>query len=94
MRNLQTVGQTFLGLRFRLLLLMCYLHTADYFDASRAGEDRAGDVVLAATAARMMQSAAAKKKLMGETRQLLIAMADPGRSVRAIGAQQETGGQL
>jgi len=86
MRNLaKLLGQMFLGLRFRLLLLIVLTCTPlIILTLNRAGEDRRRAILSwRQRAARLMQSAShEEEKLMGQTRQLLIAMAESG-SVRS-----------
>jgi signal transduction histidine kinase len=86
MRNLaKLLGQMFLGLRFRLLLLIVLTCTPlIILTLNRAGEDRRRAVLgWRQRAARMMQSASREEeKLMGESRQLLIAMTESS-SVRS-----------
>src|SRR5215467_8192550 len=86
MRNLaKLLVQSFLGLRFRLLLLVVLTCTPlIILTLHRAGEDRRRAMSSwRQRAARMMQSASREEeKLMGESRQLLIAMAESG-SVRS-----------
>jgi len=80
MRNLaKLLGQMFLGLRIRLLLLIVLTCLPlIVLTLHRAGEDRRRAVEFwRQRAVRMMQSASREEeKLMGETRQLLIAMAE------------------
>jgi hypothetical protein len=80
MRNLaKLLGQMFLGLRIRLLLLIVLTCTPlIILTLHRAGEDRRRAMLSwRQRAARMMQSASREEeKLMGETRQLLIAVAE------------------
>src|SRR5215471_4001044 len=82
MRNLaKLLGQMFLGLRFRLILLIVLTCTPlIILTLNRAGEDRRRAISSwQQRAGRMMQSASREEeKLMGETRQLLIAMAESG----------------
>jgi signal transduction histidine kinase len=82
MRNLaKLLGQMFLGLRFRLLLLVVVTCTPLIaLTLHKAGEDRRRAMSFwRQRATRMMQSAShEEEKLMGETRQLLIAMAQSG----------------
>jgi signal transduction histidine kinase len=82
MRNLaKLLGQMFLGLRLRLLLLIVLTCTPlIVLTLHQAGEDRRRAMLFwRQRAARMMQSASREEeKLMGEMRQLLIAMAESG----------------
>src|SRR5437660_2971874 len=94
MRNLaKLLGQMFLGLRFRLLLLIVLTCTPlIILTLNRAGEDRRRAISSwRLRAARMMQSASREEeKLMGETRQLLIAMAEsnPVRAANRRGCKK------
>src|SRR5436190_663813 len=86
MRNLaKLLGHMFLGLRIRLLLLIVLTCTPlIILTLHTAGEDRRRAMsAWRQRAARMTQAVSREEeKLMGETRQLLIAMAESG-SVRS-----------